>query len=1218
MHDLLFLSALTGSSLLYDLQRCSLRPNVLKPLLQRMSVAAEVSRAQDDDSIPLLGVMPPKEILHNTESTLVSTRITDPTAASSRQSSPAERPRPSSGPTCTRGALSTATGIWASSNADDGNDEDAVAPVPIRSERELSLEFATIVEQLNHKTDWAVRNAACRRLQAIALGGACDFAGFLNCMKALRDPLSAQCAELRSSIVREACAALVVISSALREAFEPFVHDYFPPLLKQTVVTIQVIRESTNECIRALIIYTCPIKATPKFLSALSDRSATLRKNASIYLLLLLDTAPVHPESERSPLDRYAEQLLSVLRSALTDAVSEVRATSRSTFWAFHRHFPSRADRLLPLLDAATHRLVLEEQAHYEHERESGVSMQVRGKVHGGSRGAVLSGSTKAPPTAVVASERSNSLPLNRGICDSASCGVGGLAVAKNSPQQRQEQNADPVLENASLTRTVSFERRAAARRDDAAASVTSSRTSPREPSNWSKERPKPRGERSDRSRAAEASVCGYGVGPLCRSNGMPRCESSRGPPEGQAVAATQGEQKQQLLQADVNPTSQLITRSDGFSDCVSKVARVQEMEAAATVLIKGNSSLWSVRANACELLSRMMLDAHGQQEVAPLADKVASLVLERLSDPHYKVVHAALLCTGTLAGVFPGSMEPALERFLPLLLLRTQETRDSLRAVALASLEAVKVTFTPEALLPVLLRVLDVPTPRVRAAALSLLASCASDAPHFMLSPANMRAFVAKAHMYVSDKSPELRRAALSALHSLHAAGESVFVAQVRLLPIAAQNTIKTHLLQRNAANEAEDNHSKKSTLQTRTLTLTSDDSMRRRQQRQQADSEQLTLTSSSPRRPSPSPKSETSGDGGQTSYANDHDSGGGGREGSLYASGDAVPPSNACLCMGRTACAPLEPKDSTYTDCNAQPTDDLAARPLQPNHQAGNVLVPPPANAANACNTSSPHGSMSVVQGFATVSEDWATLMPSLLRQMAVNATTPSQRAALAKLQKMALCVMPEAPVWSQHFEHALEAVLRAMQHADNKLREQAISCLRDLLRSQPHRFKSFTEHVLLRLLAAGRDACRDVTLAAEEALELLLSRSDGHRCMAVLVPVVMKEGPPTLQLAVRLQSKLVPRFTQLQLLAILPQVLPPLFEAFKDPNADVRKAVVFCLVDMYMVLGEQLTPHLAVLSTSQLKLVTIYINRTAKARAERSSAAEAEEKLSVEKHK
>ena len=103
---------------------------------------------------------------------------------------------------------------------------------------------------------------------------------------------------------------------------------------------------------------------------------------------------------------------------------------------------------------------------------------------------------------------------------------------------------------------------------------------------------------------------------------------------------------------------------------------------------------------------------------------------------------------------------------------------------------------------------------------------------------------------------------------------------------------------------------------------------------------------------------------------------------------------------------------------------------------------------------------------------------------------------------------------------------------------------------------------------MLAAANDDARAVALGAEEALELLLSISDTHRCMGVLVPVIAKEGPPPLQLAIRLQSKLIGRFSQLQLLSILPQVLPPLFEAFKNQNADVRKAVVFCLVDMYMV--------------------------------------------------
>ena len=206
---------------------------------------------------------------------------------------------------------------------------------------------------------------------------------------------------------------------------------------------------------------------------------------------------------------------------------------------------------------------------------------------------------------------------------------------------------------------------------------------------------------------------------------------------------------------------------------------------------------------------------------------------------------------------------------------------------------------------------------------------------------------------------------------------------------------------------------------------------------------------------------------------------------------------------------------------------------------------------------------------------------------------------------MQKMSLVAPSDAPVWSSHFEHVLEAVLRCLQNADEKLRELGMACTKDMLRAQPQRFRAFTEHVLLRMLAAANDDARAVALGAEEALELLLSISDTHRCMGVLVPVIAKEGPPTLQLAIRLQSKLIGRFSQLQLLSILPQVLPPLFEAFKNQNADVRKAVVFCLVDMYMVLGEQLTPHLAVLSTSQLKLVTIYINRTAKARADRSDA-------------
>jgi len=223
-----------------------------------------------------------------------------------------------------------------------------------------------------------------------------------------------------------------------------------------------------------------------------------------------------------------------------------------------------------------------------------------------------------------------------------------------------------------------------------------------------------------------------------------------------------------------------------------------------------------------------------------------------------------------------------------------------------------------------------------------------------------------------------------------------------------------------------------------------------------------------------------------------------------------------------------------------------------------------------------------------------DWDVLLRSLLHQLVGPTSGNNQRDALLGIKRMSLYTDPDADLWNVHFEHVLDAVLRLLEHQDSKLRELTIDCCKDLLRALPKRFRAFTEHVLLRLLAAARDQFLAVASGAEEALELLFQASDVHRCLGVLLRVVMCEGPPMQHMAIRFLSKLSSCFTALQLLSILHQLLPTLFEAFKSPSADVRKAVVFCLVDVYMILGEQLTPHLAGLSTSQIKLVTIYIDR------------------------
>jgi len=64
----------------------------------------------------------------------------------------------------------------------------------------------------------------------------------------------------------------------------------------------------------------------------------------------------------------------------------------------------------------------------------------------------------------------------------------------------------------------------------------------------------------------------------------------------------------------------------------------------------------------------------------ATLLSKVASAVLEKVSDPHYKVALAAMECVIALVLNSPFVAEPILERLVPQLLLRSQEGREITR----------------------------------------------------------------------------------------------------------------------------------------------------------------------------------------------------------------------------------------------------------------------------------------------------------------------------------------------------------------------------------------------------------------------------------------------------------------------------------------------------------------------------------------------------------
>ena len=154
-------------------------------------------------------------------------------------------------------------------------------PIAIYSERDLAREVAALAEHLNadgHRDEWTSRLAAVRKLQGLVLGGAAELDSFVPQLRTLVKGLCSSASDLRSSLVKESCALFEMLARSLREAFEPFAETFVPVLLKNTYVTIQVISQTSNACIRSIIFHVVPLKCLPKLVAGMTDKNSTVRR----------------------------------------------------------------------------------------------------------------------------------------------------------------------------------------------------------------------------------------------------------------------------------------------------------------------------------------------------------------------------------------------------------------------------------------------------------------------------------------------------------------------------------------------------------------------------------------------------------------------------------------------------------------------------------------------------------------------------------------------------------------------------------------------------------------------------------------------------------------------------------------------------------------------------------------------------------------------------
>uniref|UniRef100_A0AAY5EMP9 TOG domain-containing protein n=1 Tax=Electrophorus electricus TaxID=8005 RepID=A0AAY5EMP9_ELEEL len=202
--------------------------------------------------------------------------------------------------------------------------------------------------------------------------------------------------------------------------------------------------------------------------------------------------------------------------------------------------------------------------------------------------------------------------------------------------------------------------------------------------------------------------------------------------------------------------------------------------------------------------------------------------------------------------------------------------------------------------------------------------------------------------------------------------------------------------------------------------------------------------------------------------------------------------------------------------------------------------------------------------------------------------NERVEERKAALVELLKITR--EDSLAVWDEHFKTILLLLLETLGDKDHTIRALALRVLKEILRSQPARFKNYAELTIMKTLEAHKDSHKEVVRAAEESASTLAGSIHPEQCIKVLCPIVQTADYPINLAAIKMQTKVIERISKEFLHQLLPDIIPGLLQGYDNTESSVRKASVFCLVAVYSVIGEELKPHLSQLTGSKVPEILI----------------------------
>ncbi|MED6132989.1 hypothetical protein PIB30_024066 [Stylosanthes scabra] len=1163
--------------------------------------------------------------------------------------------------------------------------EKPIDPIKVYSEKELIREIEKIASTLVPEKDWSIRIAAMQRVEGLVLGGAADYPSFRGLLKQLVGPLSTQLSDRRSSIVKQACHLLCFLSKELLGDFEACAEMFIPVLFKLVVITVLVIAESADNCIKTMLRNCKVARVLPRIADcAKNDRNAVLRARCCEYALLVLEHWPDAPEIHRSA-DLYED----MIKCCVSDAMSEVRSTARMCYRMFAKTWPERSRRLFSSFDPVIQRLINEEDGglHRRH-----VSPSIRDKGALMALPSQASASSNVPgygTSAIVAMDRSSSLSsgtsVSSGILLSQAKSLGkGTERSLESVLHASKQKVSAIesmLRGLDLSDKHNLPLRSSSL--DLGVDPPSSRDPPFPAA-------VPASNHLTSSSSTESTTSGINKssnrnGGLGLSDIITQIQASKDSAKfsyhsnvnAETLSSYSSKKTSERLQerrsfddnSDIrearrfmkvntdkhyldapyrdanlrdshnsnvpnfqrpllrkNVTGRMSAgRRRSFDDNQLSLGEVSNYsdgpaslhEALSEGLSSGSD--WSVRVAAFNYLHSLLQQGpKGVQEVVQNFEKVMKLFFQHLDDPHHKVAQAALSTLADIVAACRKPFEGYMERILPHVFSRLIDPKELVRQPCSTTLEVVSKTYSVDSLLPALLRSLD--EQRSPKAKLAVIEFAISSFNKHSMNPegaANigiLKLWLAKLAPLVYDKNTKLKENAITCIISVYSHFDSTAVLNFILsLSVEEQNSLRRALKQYTPRIEVD--------------LMNYLQSKKDRRAKSSYDPSDVVGSSSEDGYVGFSRKAQ---------YLGRYSAGSlDGESGRKWSSQDSalIKASLGQAASGETQehlCQNLE-TDSNSGSVGAK-TKDLAyaVNPVGENFGSQTSQLGHVDSSLNYEVLSTPHldvnglvsldhlnGAEAYVHDKEHSSElelnhhlaeavkinsmtDTGPSIPQILHVICSGgdgSPISSKRTALQQLVDAS--ITNDHSVWTTYFNQILTVVLEVLDDSDSSIRELSLSLIVEMLKNQKDAMENSVEIVIEKLLHVTKDIIPKVSSEAEHCLNIVLSQYDPFRCLSVIVPLLVTEDEKTLVTCINCLTKLVGRLSQEELMAQLPSFLPALFEAFGNQSADVRKTVVFCLVDIYIMLGKAFLPYLQGLNSTQLKLVTIYANRISQAR-------------------